>query len=252
MPTEMKTALVTGSGSPTGIGFATAKHLCSAGYRVTITSTSERIRERENELKKLGYDCSSYPADLTDANSVRFLIETVGPIDALVNNAGMAALGQLDKTGPLEEMSDETWAMTINRNLTTAFHVIRAVLPHMKARKWGRIVNIASTTGTVTGIAFDSAYSAAKGGMLGLTRSLSLEVAKYGITVNSVAPGWIATGSQTGAEAQAGLSTPVGRSGTADEVGACAAFLCSPAASYVTGQLLVVDGGNSIVEDKRA
>jgi 3-oxoacyl-[acyl-carrier protein] reductase len=102
----------------------------------------------------------------------------------------------------------------------------------------------------VTGIAFDAAYAAAKAGMLGFTRALCLEVARHGITVNAVGPGWIATGSQPEAEARAGRATPIGRSGTPEEVASCVAYLCSPGAAYLTGQLIVIDGGNSVVEDK--
>lgn len=162
----------------------------------------------------------------------------------------MAILGVVDKTGPLQEMKDDTWTRTIERNLTTAFYVTRACLPGMKARKWGRIVNVASTTGPVNGVAFDAAYAAAKAGMVGLTRSLCLEVASYDITVNAVAPGWIATGSQSDVEARAGNATPMGRSGSPDEVASCVAYLCSAGASYLTGQLIVIDGGNSIAEYK--
>lgn len=243
-------ALVTGAGSPTGIGFAIARALGSQGYRVIVASTTERIEERAHELRDAGIDAKGLAADLTDPQAVRSLVEAAGEVDVLVNNAGMASLGTLDKTGPLETISDETWLLTLNRNLTTAFHVTRAVLPGMKARKWGRIVNVSSTTGTVTGIANDSAYAAAKAGMLGLTRGLCLEVAAHGITVNAVAPGWISTSSQTEAEARAGLATPIGRSGTPAEIACCVAWLCSQGASYITGQLIVIDGGNSIIEDK--
>ncbi|WP_119269287.1 SDR family NAD(P)-dependent oxidoreductase [Taklimakanibacter deserti] len=243
-------ALVTGAGSPTGIGFAIAEALGGQGCRVVVASTTARIEERARELRDAGIDATGLAADLTDPEAVRSLVDAAGDVDVLVNNAGMANLGTLDKTGPLETISDETWMLTLNRNLTTAFHVTRAVLPGMKARKWGRIVNISSTTGTVAGIANDSAYAAAKAGMLGLTRGLCLEVAAHGITVNAVAPGWIATGSQTEAEARAGRATPVGRSGTPAEIASCVAWLCAEGASYITGQLIVIDGGNSIIEDK--
>lgn len=243
-------ALVTGAGSPTGIGIAIAQALGRQGCRVIVASTTTRIEERACELRDAGIDATGLVADLTDPHAATSLVETAGEVDILVNNAGMASLGTLDKTGPLETISDETWMLTLDRNLTTAFHVTRAALPGMKARKWGRIVNVSSTTGTVAAVANDSAYAAAKAGMLGLTRALSLEVAALGITVNAVAPGWIATGSQTPAEMRAGLATPVGRSGTPAEIASCVAWLCSAGASYITGQLVVVDGGNSIIEVK--
>jgi 3-oxoacyl-[acyl-carrier protein] reductase len=243
-------ALVTGAGSPTGIGFATAQSLGRAGHRIAITSMTVRIEDRARELRAQGIDAVGFAADLTDPMRASELIDQVGDVEVLVNNAGMASLGVLDPTGPLEDMTTANWAGTLERNLTTAFYVTRACLRGMKARRSGRIVNIASTTGPVTGIAFDAGYAAAKAGMLGLTRSLCLEVAHHGITVNAVAPGWIATGSQPEADARAGRATPIGRSGTPHEVASCVAYLCSPGASYITGQLIVIDGGNSVVEDK--
>jgi 3-oxoacyl-[acyl-carrier protein] reductase len=250
-PAPSTIAFVTGAGSPTGIGFAIAKALGHAGHRIVVTSMTGRIEDRARELRAQGIDAVGFAADLTKPARVSELVGEVGDVEVLVNNAGMASLGVLDPTGPLEDMATATWANTMERNLTTAFHVTRACLPGMKKRGSGRIVNVASTTGPVTGIAFDSAYAAAKAGMVGLTRALCLEVARHGITVNAVAPGWIATGSQPEAEARAGMATPIGRSGTPDEVASCLAYLCSAGASYLTGQLIVIDGGNSVVEDKR-
>jgi 3-oxoacyl-[acyl-carrier protein] reductase len=250
MANDKTIALVTGAGSPSGIGFAVAKALGHAGHRVAVTSMTSRIKDRALELRALGIDAVGFAADLTDPACVSDLIEQVGDVEVLVNNAGMASLGVFDATGPLEDMATATWAATIERNLTTAFYVTRACLRGMKAREYGRIVNVASTTGPVTGVAFDTAYGAAKAGMLGLTRTLCLEVAHRGITVNAVAPGWIATGSQPESEARAGMATPVGRSGTPEEVASCVAYLCSAGASYLTGQLIVIDGGNSVMENK--
>lgn len=243
-------ALVTGAGSPSGIGFAIAAALGAQGRRIAITSTTDRIHDRVRELQRLDIEASGWVADLMEPDAAAKLVAQIGAIDVLVNNAGMAALGVLDVTGPLEEMALETWRRSLDRNLTSAFLMTRAVLAGMKSRGWGRIVHVASTTGPIAGIANDAAYAAAKAGLVGMMRSLCLEAAQHAVTVNSIAPGWIATGSQTESESRAGKATPTRRSGTPAEVAAAAAFLCSPAASYVNGHLLVVDGGNSVLENR--
>ena len=121
----------------------------------------------------------------------------------------------------------------------------------MRRGGWGRIVMVSSVTGAVMAMRGEAAYAAAKAGMVGLTRSLAVDLAGAGITANAVAPGWIRTGSQTDAERREGEVTPVGRSGTADEVAWPVAWLCTPGAAYVTGQCLVVDGGNAVAEERR-
>ncbi|HET9693826.1 MAG TPA: SDR family NAD(P)-dependent oxidoreductase [Steroidobacteraceae bacterium] len=248
-------AVVTGAGSPSGIGFASARVLAVAGHRIVVVSTTDRIKQRAHELRADGCDAHALAADLTieaDVEALREFAEALGDVAVLVNNAGMAILGEMDAPGALERLDRGDWQRSLDRNLTSAFLVTRAFLLGMKARGYGRIVNVSSTTGTVSAVAGDTAYAAAKAGMVGFTRAVALEAAPYGVTVNAVAPGWIATGSQTEREAAAGQRTPVKRSGTPQEIAALVAFLASPAASYIVGQLIVADGGNSLVEDHNA
>lgn len=253
---EGRVALVTGAGSADGIGFATARLLRASGARVAITSTTERIYDRLEELDGGPEGTFAKPADLTDAAAVAALIEEVtgalGPIDIVVNNAGMVQIGRDEPTTLLHETSDKGWRYGIDINLTTAFLVTRAVLQGMIDRNHGRIVQMASVTGPVVGIPGSAVYGAAKAGMLGMARSLAIEVGRHNVTVNCIGPGWIETASSSDDEVAAGRHTPVGRSGTPEEVGHVAVFLASDEASYVTGQLIVVDGGNTIQEYKVA
>jgi 3-oxoacyl-[acyl-carrier protein] reductase len=245
-----RVALITGCGSEGGIGFAIAQAFVDAGAKVAITATSDRIHTRAAELGGV----FAATADLTKPTEVTGLFTAVraafGPVDILVNNAGMVQTGLRIKRARIEGLTDEAWASHLALNVTTAFHCIRAVLPAMQAGGYGRIVNIASVTGPLVGIEGSAGYSAGKAAMTGLTRATALENARFGITCNAVLPGWIATPSSSPREIKAGKASPAARPGMPDEVAACALFLASAGAAYVNGTMLVVDGGNSLIEMK--
>lgn len=250
-----RVAVVTGAGGPDGIGFATARLLAELGAAVMISATTARIQDRVSELRSAGFDAAGIVGDLTDAGVASGLVsaalEQWGRLDIVVNNAGMiSAADPVFESGTVESMDLATWQAALARNLTSAFLVTKAAVPAMTGRGWGRIIMVASVTGPVMAIRADVGYATAKAGMIGLTRAAAVDTARHGITVNAVAPGWIATGSQTPEEHGQGEATPAGRSGSPDEIAAAIAWLASPGASYITGQYLVVDGGNSIAEQR--
>jgi 3-oxoacyl-[acyl-carrier protein] reductase len=246
--------VVTGAGSPTGIGFAAARVLGREEARVAVTSTSERVHERAAELAATGITAAGFVADLMDWDGAHALaggvLDRFGRIDILVNNAGMAQTGVPVRDGRFVELDRSSWEDEIARTLNTAFAITHAVLPGMIERGYGRVVNVSSVTGPLVSNPEAAPYSAAKAGMEGMTRALAIEVARHGLTVNAVAPGWIHTGSSTPEEDAGGRHTPIGRPGKPDEIAEVIAFLASDRATYITGQSIVVDGGNVIQEYK--
>jgi 3-oxoacyl-[acyl-carrier protein] reductase len=250
-----RVAVVTGAGSPTGIGFAAGVALGRLGARVVLAATTARVDERVRELHDLGVSATGFVGDLTDpdvaARLVSDCVREHGRLDIIVNNAGMVSATEPDTLGGGVDATDpDRWRRSIARNLDTSYFVTRAAMPHLRASGSGRVVFVSSVTGAAMGMRHEVGYAASKAALVGLARGLAVDEGARGVTANVVAPGWIATGSQTDDEAREGVSTPLGRSGTPGEVAAAIAFLASPEAAYVTGQLILVDGGNSVAEQR--
>ncbi len=251
-----RVAIVTGCGSASGIGFATARALAELGATVVVTATGEHIQDRVTELRTQGLDVKGTHADLTSSAGARsvldFTLREAGIPSILVNNAGMTSNGSVVESGTAADISEDDWHGGLRRNLDTSFYMSRAVIPHLRQQHFGRIVFVTSVTGPVMAMHGEAAYAAAKAGLVGLMRSIAIDEAAHGITSNAVAPGWIDTGAQTTSERDEGRHVPLGRSGTATEVATAIASLCLPGAGYTTGQVVVVDGGNSVSEERLA
>ncbi len=243
-----KKALITGAGSSNGIGFASARALRELGAEVFITSTTERIHERAKEIGAQGF-----VADLTNEAEVKALVNAISSLDILVNNAGMTSISspaQSSESDDVAAMSLEDWRRGMSRNMDTTFFLTKHLLPHLRRSTSGRIIMISRVTGYVMAMTHQLIYAAAKAAMVGLTKSIALDEAKFGITCNAVLPGWIHTEAISDNEKANGATVPLGRGGTADEVASLVAYLASTESSYLTGQAIVIDGGNSIKEER--
>jgi 3-oxoacyl-[acyl-carrier protein] reductase len=217
----------------------------AVNYRVESPSANLLVEE----IEAMGGEAFALAADVGKREDAEMLVdETVarlGSIDILVNNAGIWG------RSPVEEMSDVEWAEMIGINLTGTFNCIRAAVPPMKEARSGRIINIASTAGQ-RGESFSSHYAATKGGIISLTKSIAVELAPHGILVNCVAPGWAVTDMTRddllGARRESILQTiPLGRAGTAEEIAGAVVFLASELATFITGEILNVNGGAVLV-----
>jgi 3-hydroxybutyrate dehydrogenase len=252
-----KNALVTGSTSGIGLGYA--RSLAEQGANVTINGFGDAAaieKERAGIEKDFGVKAAYSPADMTKPAEIADMIHAAerafGSLDILVNNAG------IQYVAPIEEFPIEKWDQIIAINLSSAFHTIRAAVPGMKARKWGRIINTASAHSLVAS-PFKSAYVSAKHGLAGLTKTVALEVAIFGITVNCISPGYVWTPlvekqipdtmkarGMTAEQVKRDVllaAQPTKEFVTVDEVAALAVYLCSDAAKAITGANLSIDGG---------
>jgi len=239
-----KTALVTGATGGIGGAIAHQLHACGA----TIVASGTRAEKLDALMGELGERCFAVPANLSDPAAPDALVaaagEAAGGVDILINNAG------LTRDNLAMRMKDEEWQEVLDVNLSSAFRLSRAVLRGMMKARWGRIVTVTSVVGA-TGNPGQTNYAASKAGLTGMTKALAQEVASRGITVNCIAPGFIET-PMTDAlsdDQKAALlgRIPAGRLGVVDDVAACAVFLASQEASYVTGQTIHVNGGMAMI-----
>jgi 3-hydroxybutyrate dehydrogenase len=248
-----KLAVITGSNS--GIGLGIAEALAGAGADVVLNSFTDRPEDHalaEDLAKRHGVKVRYIAADMSNGQACRDLVAQAGDVDILVNNAG------IQHVAPIEDFPTAMWDRIIAINMSSAFHTTAAALPGMKAKGWGRVINVASAHG-LTASPFKSAYVAAKHGVVGLTKTTALEVAGIGITANAICPGYVLTplveaqipdqmavhhmDRETVIREVMLLRQPSRQFATVEQIGGTAVYLCSPAADQVTGTTISIDGG---------
>ena len=243
-----RVAVVTGAAS--GMGLAIARHLASRGDRVGLLDREgEAALRAARDLRETGATAIAVKADVTDRTAVDAALDEVraqlGPITIMITAAG------LESFEPFTDIKIESWERVLAINLTGTFHCLQAAVPDMHEARWGRMVTISSSSAQ-SGTARMAHYVASKGGVIGLTKALALELAPHGVTVNTITPGMIdtpmlrraAAGGDIGMlEKVAARVIPVGRVGTPEEIAAACGFLCSDEAAFITGQVIGVNGG---------
>ena len=253
---EDKVAMVTGSSR--GIGEGIARVMAREGAVVVLTARGNRVHDTAKDIRDKGYKAVSFKMDITNPDEVNSVVQKVlkqfGKIDILVNNAGVL------KLAALVDMEDEVRDKMIDVNIKGTFTITKAVLPSMLKRKYGRIINLSSMTGTLVAAVGECAYAATKAAIWGFTRALAFEVVKEGITVNAICPGTIETdmvrkvAMETNPDDPQSViddlarRIPMGRLGTIEELGELVAFLASDESKYITGTPILIDGGSTLPE----
>lgn len=249
-------AVVTGAAK--GIGYGISQKFCEAGYTVILLSRGADVYDCEKQFRQNGYDVRAFQCDVSEEKQVKKCVsgifEEFGKIEVLVNNAGIARMT------PFEEIDEKLLNEHINVNIRGTWNMLQQVIPHMREAQYGRIVNIASVTGPMVCDKGYTAYGMTKAAIVGLTKTVAVEYAEYGITCNAICPGYIMTPNVERNSARShpedpyrvireiAAGIPMKKLGTPEQIGAAALFLASRDSAYITGINLVVDGGNMLPE----